>query len=110
MLVQVSRMSSRFFDMRLVKHNSIMPEIVKGREGNADVANKACLGSDLVKEWDDVRTVRGRGCRNKNVRKSKAIVGIQSEMASLCTFLLMRRSAGQRLSILYRKRGGDGGP
>jgi hypothetical protein len=54
-----------------------MPEIVKGREGNADVANKACLGSDLAKEWGDVRTVRGRWRRNKNIRKSKAVVGIQ---------------------------------
>jgi hypothetical protein len=41
------------------------------------VANKACLGSDLAKEWGDVRTVRGGRCRSKNVRKSKAVVGIE---------------------------------
>lgn len=63
--------------MRFVKHSSIMPEIVQGRDGNVDVANKACLGSGLTKEWGDVRSVRGRWCRNKNVRKSEAIVGIQ---------------------------------
>jgi hypothetical protein len=54
--------------------------IVKGgksREGNADVANKACLGSDLGKEWREVSTVCGGRYRSKNVRKSKAVVGIE---------------------------------
>ena len=51
--------------------------IVKGREGNVDVANKACLRSDLAKEWGDVSTVCGGRCRSQNVRKSKAVVGIE---------------------------------
>jgi hypothetical protein len=34
-----------------------MPVIIKGREGNADVANKACLRSDLAKEWGDALLV-----------------------------------------------------
>jgi hypothetical protein len=66
--------------MRFVKHSSIILGIVegrKGRDGNADVANKACLGSDLAKEWGDVSTVCGGQCRSKNVRKSKAVVGIE---------------------------------
>ena len=63
--------------MRFVKPSSIMSVIVKGREGNADVANKACLRSDLAKKWGDASTVRGGLCRSKNVRKSKAVVGIE---------------------------------
>jgi hypothetical protein len=59
--------------MRFVKPSSTMPEIVKGREGNADVANMVCLRSDLAKEWGDMSTVR----RSPNVRKSKAVVGIE---------------------------------
>jgi len=43
--------------MRFVKPSSNTPVIVKGREGDADVANKACLRSDLAKEWGDVSTV-----------------------------------------------------
>jgi hypothetical protein len=43
--------------MRFVKPSSTTPVIVKGREGNADVANKACLRSNLAKEWGDVSTV-----------------------------------------------------
>jgi hypothetical protein len=63
--------------MRFVKPSSIMLVIVKGREGNADVANKAYLRSDLAKKWGDVSTIRGGRCRSKDVRKSKAIVGIE---------------------------------
>ena len=37
--------------MRFVKPSSNTPVIVKGREGDADVANKACLRSDLAKDW-----------------------------------------------------------
>ena len=74
--------------MRFVKPSSIMPVIVKGREGNADVANKACLESDLAKEWGDVRTVRGGWCQSKNVRKSKAFVGIE-KWAGFAVYLLV---------------------
>jgi hypothetical protein len=45
--------------MRFMKPSSTTLVIVKGREGDADVANQACLRSDLVKEWDDVGAVRG---------------------------------------------------
>jgi hypothetical protein len=48
---------SQIFIMRFVKPSSTTPVIVKGREGNADVANKACLRSNLAKEWGDVSTV-----------------------------------------------------
>jgi hypothetical protein len=63
--------------MRFVKPSSTTPIIVKGREGDADVANKACLGFDLAKEWGDVSTVRAGRCRGKNIRESEAIVGIK---------------------------------
>ena len=33
------------------------------REGDADMANKACLRSNLAKKWGDVSTIRGRYCR-----------------------------------------------
>ena len=62
--------------MRFVKHSFIMPEIVKSKEGDANVVNKACLGSDLAKEGGDVRIVCGKRCRNKNIRKLKAVIGI----------------------------------
>jgi hypothetical protein len=54
------------------------------------VANKACLGSDLAKEWGDVSSVRGGQCRSKNARESKAVIGME-KWASLCACLLMRR-------------------
>jgi len=41
------------------------------------MAHKACLRSDLAKEWGDVSTVGGGRCRSKNFRKSKAVVGIE---------------------------------
>ena len=63
--------------MRFVKPSFTIPVIVKGREGDADVANKACLRSDLAKEWGDVSTVRGGPCRGKNIRESEAVVGIE---------------------------------
>jgi len=63
----------QIFDMRFVKACATMPEIVKGREGNADVTNKVCLGSDLEEEWGDVSTVR----RSPDVGKSKAVIGIE---------------------------------
>src|SRR6266487_18529 len=47
------------------------------REGNAYVTSKTCLRSDLAKEWGDVRTVCGGCCRSKNIRKPKAVVGIE---------------------------------
>jgi hypothetical protein len=50
-----------------------MPEIVKDREAYANMANKACLRSNLAKEWGDMGTVR----RSQNVRESKAVVGIE---------------------------------
>ena len=59
--------------MRFVKACATMPEIVKGREGNADVTNEACLGPDLEEEWGDMSTVR----RIPDVRKSKAVVRIE---------------------------------
>lgn len=49
----------------------------EGREGNADMANMACLGSDLVKEWGDVGAVRGRRCEGEYFRESEAIIGIE---------------------------------
>jgi hypothetical protein len=66
--------------MRFIKHSSILLGIEegrKGRDGNADVANKACLGSDLAKEWGDVSTICGRRYRSINVREYKAVVGIE---------------------------------
>ena len=65
-----------------------MLKFVKGREGNVDVANMASLGSDLAKEWGDVRTTRGRQSRNKNAGKSKAVVGIQ-QWAGFAVHLLV---------------------
>jgi hypothetical protein len=41
------------------------------------VANKARLRSDLAEEWGDVSTVRGGRCRDKNIRESEAVVGIE---------------------------------
>ena len=63
--------------MCFVKPSSTTPVIVKGREGDADVANKACLRSDLAKEWGDVSTVRGGRCRGKNTRELGAVIGIE---------------------------------
>lgn len=63
----------QIFDMRFVKACATMLEIVKGREGNADVTNEACLGPDLEEEWGDMSTVR----RIPDVGKSKAVVGIE---------------------------------
>ena len=53
-----------------------MPEIVKGKEGNVNIANKTCLRSDLAKEQGNIRTICGKQCRNINVRKSKAVIRI----------------------------------
>lgn len=63
--------------MRFVEPSAIGPGIVEGREGNADIANIACLGSDLVKEWGDVGAVRGRRCRGEYHREPEAIIGIE---------------------------------
>ena len=45
--------------MRFVKPSSTMLVIVKGREGDAGVANEACLRFNLANKWDDVSTVHG---------------------------------------------------
>jgi hypothetical protein len=63
--------------MRFVKFNSIIPITVKGREDNADMANKIYLRFDLAKEWGDINIVRGGRYRSKNIRKSKAIIKIE---------------------------------
>jgi hypothetical protein len=63
--------------MRFVKPSSTTPVIVKDREGDVDVANKACLRSDLAKEWSDVSTIRGGRYRGKNIRESEAVVRIE---------------------------------
>ena len=63
--------------MHFVKPSAIGLGIVEGREGNADMANMACLGSDLVKEWGDVGAVRGRRCGGEHFRELEAIVGIE---------------------------------
>jgi hypothetical protein len=63
----------QIFDMRFVKACATMLEIVKGREGYADVTNKICLGSDLEEERGNVSTVR----RIPNVGESKTIIGIE---------------------------------
>ena len=63
--------------MCFVKPGAIGLGIVEGREGDADVANMACLGSDLVKEWGDVGAARGRRCGGEYVRESEAIIGIE---------------------------------
>jgi hypothetical protein len=60
-----------------MKPSSTTPVIVKGREGDADVANQACLRSDLVKEWDDVGAICGGRYRGTNVRELKAVVRIE---------------------------------
>jgi hypothetical protein len=67
----------QIFNMHFLKPSSTTPVTVKGREGDADVANKACLRSDLVKEWGDVSTVRGGRGQGKNIRESEAVVGIE---------------------------------
>jgi hypothetical protein len=51
--------------MCFVKPSSTTPVIVKGREGDADVANKACLRCDLAKEWGDVSRSRAGCARGK---------------------------------------------
>ena len=63
--------------MRFVEPSAIGLGIVEGRGGNADMANMACLGSDLVKEWGDVGAARGRRCGDEYVRESEAIIGIE---------------------------------
>jgi len=59
--------------MRFVKACAAMPEIVKDREGNADVTNEACLGSDLEEERGNVSTVY----QIPNIGESKTIIGIE---------------------------------
>lgn len=63
--------------MYFVKPSAIGLRIVEGREGNVDIANIACLGSDLVKEWGDVGAVRSRRCRGEYFRELEAIVEIE---------------------------------
>jgi hypothetical protein len=94
--------------MRFVKPSSIMLGIVKrrkGGEGNADVANKACLGSDLAKEWGDVSTICGGGYRSKNVRKSKAVVGIE-KWACFAVCLLTELEECRTETVSFRSKQG----
>ena len=63
--------------MRFMKPSSIGLGIVEGREGNTDMANMACLGSDLMKEWGDVGAIRGRRGGGEYFRESEAIIGIE---------------------------------
>ncbi len=60
--------------MSIVKLSAMGRGPDEGREGNADMANMACLGSDLVKEWGDVGAVNRRGAY---FRESEAIIGIE---------------------------------
>ena len=63
--------------MMFVKPNAIALGIVEGREFNADMANMACLGSDLMKEWGDVGAFRYRVCGEKHLRELEAIIRIE---------------------------------
>jgi hypothetical protein len=59
--------------MHFMKPSSTTLVIVKGREGDVDMVNQACLRSDLVKEWDDVGAIHGRRYRGTNVRELKVV-------------------------------------
>ena len=60
-----------------MKPNAIALGIVEGREGNADMANMACLESDFMKECDDVGAERYRECGSAYLRELEAIVKIK---------------------------------
>ena len=62
--------------MRFVKYSPSRLRIVKCREGYADMANKPCIRSDLVKEWADVSAGRRRRC-GEYFWESEAISGIE---------------------------------
>jgi hypothetical protein len=95
----------QIFDMRFVRPNSIMPVIVKDREGKADVANKSCLESDLAKEWGDMRTVRSRRYQSKNVRKSKAVFGIE-KWAGFVVHLLIDPEECRTETVSFKSKKG----
>ena len=62
--------------MRFTKSSASGLEIVECREWNVDMTNMACLGSDLMKEWDDVGAIRDRRCGAGHVKKLEAIIEI----------------------------------
>jgi hypothetical protein len=74
----------QIFDMRFVKACATMPEIIEGREGNADVTNKICLGSELEEVRGNMSTVR----RIPDVSKSKAVIGIEKWACSAVRLLI----------------------
>ena len=47
--------------MSFVKPSAIGLKIVEGRKGNTDMANMACLGSNLMKEWGNIGAARSGG-------------------------------------------------
>ena len=63
--------------MRFIKPNAIALGIVEGREENADMANMACLGSDLMKEWGDVGAVWLRLHGGEYFKEMEKIIGIE---------------------------------
>lgn len=63
--------------MRILRPSAIRLKIVEGRGENADMANMAYLGSDLMKEWGDVGPVSGRRYGGEYSRESEAILGIE---------------------------------
>jgi hypothetical protein len=63
--------------MRFVEPFSTRSVMVGNRKGDADVAKKACLRSDITEEWGDVSTFGGGRCPSKNVRELEAIFRIE---------------------------------
>ena len=51
--------------------------VIKDREDNGDVVNRACLGCDLEKEKSDIKSSYERRFPSENVRKLKAFVRIK---------------------------------
>ena len=67
----------QILDMHFVKYSPIRLQIVKGKKGYADIANKPCMRSDLVKEWADVSTGGRRRCGGEYFWESEAVIGIE---------------------------------
>jgi hypothetical protein len=83
--------------MRFVKACAVISVIdVEVREGNADVANKVCLGSDLEEERGNTSTFR----RTEDVWKLKAVMGIE-KWACFAVRLLIELEECRTEAILF---------
>lgn len=67
----------QILDMRFMKYSPSKLRVVKGRKGYADIANKTCIRSDLVKEWADVSTGRRRRCGGEYFWELEAVIRIE---------------------------------